>query len=1584
MTCKSTTRSQARAAPIVARAAYGSTVIAAVFFLSLALSPSTLAGPPTHSPLPDPIGGHALNHACGVAADSEGNIYVSNAGESKVEVFDTFGGHIVSIVDVNEPCGLAVDSNGRLYVSESATGEVARYTPNVFPFSGTPTYGPPVIVNSSGNARGVAVDSFDDSFYVAEGNSVAVFKSDGTLSTNNEVQALEFPGSPSGGSYTLEFEGAKTSAIPFNAPSSGPGSVQEALTALPTIGVGNVTVAGNATKAITFIGALGATDTPQIIVDASGLEGSSAQIAIRVNGFNGHLGEGELSDASGVASYTSLATSNFRRRRYISVADTTASRIKVYVGRFENEPGGFVPGTLQLRRTIDGEETPTGELGLASGGAYLGVDGKSGHLFAYDVTHEVLNEFEATGQYFTEIESKAFDDAKPTAVAVDRSGGPNDGVVYVSAGPDSGAKVLAFGPVEAPSRSTLPEPPSEKSVAVCGTVVDSVGNVYVAGETAIRIYAPEPQLSGGKPKPLTTIEDPAKPCDLAVDSEGNLYVSERGIAAGGDEKVVLLEPQTYPPVEGTIYTKNPTPIETLEAPRGIAVNPANDHLFVVHFGDVREYGSAKEGFPLLKSKFCGLGGELVGIDVYGATGDVYVVESPEIAVCNSAGTTVLARIGGSGSLGGVFSSLIGVRIAVDQANGHVLVGNMFERGVVEEFEASGSFVGEFGDFQEKTFVVGSDLAIDNSTGVTSRNLYVAFDTPAGFDLTALGPLSYGRPPVVAVDPASEIDGAAATLNGSVDPGEVELSECRFDYLLDAEYEANLEAEEPAFEGALSKPCDKSLEEIGAGGEPVPVKATLTGLQVEGRYHYRLVAKNKYGEDEGEGRFGPPELASKSAQPILYREATLHATLDPWGLETQYRFEYGLTEAYGQSTPTKTLPASAGATDIEAFLTGLAADTVYHSRLVAENADAIIEGPDQKLRTLSQPPILPCPNATLRLENNSSHLSDCRAYELVTPADTRGATPRAGGNLDANFNDWLVTPDGPLAGESLAFFLNAALSASEGSGRFDGYRATRGSGGWNSQLFSPSFAQNGDFVDIPNGVASEQLFSLWSLGDDTLSGAFPRGRYLRTPGGFEQVGLGSLGSDLQAEGKYVSPGGTHVIFESKAQLEPTAPNPPIVAIYDRSPGKQTQVLSLLPGNVTPASDATYQGATPDGSSVVFSVLGDLYLRRNGTETLEVTNGPASFAGISDDGGRVFYTDNTDGKAASLWVFDVEGASATHIADNAKFANVSPDGSRAYFISAGDLELWDGAGKTFVAVLHPNDLQQSGQLRFPGTSDSDKVALDSWTADCVVKKNPSELSGSRAVCTSRTTPDGRFLIFQSHADLAPPYEGQGHSEIYRYDAEDGSLLCVSCDPSGAPATVDADLQSFGVGPPTQSTTLIPGITENGGEVFFQTSAALLPGDANVVLDVYAWQAEGEGGCERPSGCLALISSGQSDDPSYIYSMTPDGHDVFFSTKEKLIGSDILGSPSIYDARVEGGFPAEVEKEPCHGDACQPLPTPPPGGSTATTTVPNLGNVTQSTKRPCPKGRRSVKKNGRTRCVKRKSHGRKRASHKRRAVR
>ncbi len=1624
---------------------FGRALPVALALSLLAFASLVQAGPPVHPPEPDPIGGFPLDRACGTAVDSEGDIYASNAGESKIEVFDPSGSHLTSIPNVNVPCGLAVDSHGVIFVAEKGTGDVVRYVPSEFPFAGTPSYGAPEAIDASGEAEGIAIDSAllltNSDFVIGRDNSLYIAKGDHIDAYRNETQRIQV--SAAGGTYTLTFEGQTTGSIPFDADHA---AVQEALESLPAIGEGGVSIStGNfqpTDHLITFTGALGLTDVPPIEFDESGLAGGTISHSETDGGFVAAIGSGgALTDATGVAAYTYRVSSE-QADRYVFAADTATDEVKVFAGPDI--------ASLKLRRTIDGvdhdrdPDTPDQEFGFGPVGAYLAVDPgnrsdqnkcasiadqacTAGHLLVYDAAHDAVDELEANGEFLDQVVEEGFSDAEPTGLAIDRSGGVNDGRIYVTAGAGPGAGLFAFEPLPAPSRPPLGEPQSKKGLATARAVAtDSQGNIYVAVGPAVRIFRPNGKeiLVGPEGKGISTTEPAA---DLAVDSSGRVYVlvEGNGLPDPSQYKVKYYTPASFPPGDGTQYG-GPVTVATGNSftPPGtelsaIGLNLANDHVFVAETGGrLLELGSAAEGSPTLDPCFaCGLSVTLpADVAVHGPTGNVYVSEQfGRILVIDPTGTEVLARITGAGSPQGPFSGSPGV-LAVDQSNGHVLAFKS-NRNTAEEYDASGAFVAQFGSFT--SLVRGSGIAIDNSDGVASGNVYIAFDdtAPDSFDLTAFGPLSYGEPPIATTGTADGIGTGEATLNGTVDPRGFEVEDCHFEYLTEAQYLVNGKI----FTGAISVPCIESSGEIGKGTSPVSVHAEISGLDPEGRYRFRLVAANKYGTAEGKAwLFGPPLLSTSKALPVLYDEAILNAAIDPSGLATEYRFVYGTSEAYGQSTPTFEIPAGDGPVQVKVSLTGLAEGTEYHFRILVENEVKTVEGPDQTFETLERSESSSCSNTQFRI-GLSAGLPDCRAYELVTPPETRGDVPGAAapGSAGQEFNNWLVAPRGAGAGESVAFF-NSTLPGFEGSGATDGYRAARAAGGhppagWTTELISPTYSQIGvDGTGQQHGVASDQRYWLYEIGgaSEALPGTLPAGEYLRTPSGvahpkcnpvpqqdrFELIGCGSLGTDPNAASRYVNPGGSHLIFFSDERLESAAPPEGTMAIYDRAAGEPVaEVVSIRPDGTPFAAgeDATYVAATEDGAAVVFRVGGSLYLRRGG-ETTEIADAPNTFAGVSEDGTRVFYVDATfpelSPQPAGLFACDVEVGpctgggeppGVTQIAANSIFVNVSADGSGVLFTSedalpglqpnengetaedgVSNLYAWDDGERRFVAVLDPEDFVSFGGSGF--------VKLNSWTTAI----NPGAGIG-RNKSPTRSTPDGEVFAFQSHAQLTS-YDNDGHSTIYRYEpaaASGQQLICASCDPTGAPASADAGLLVERPPGVARSSTLVPNVTDDGNAVFFQSLESLLPSDANDTDDVYEWKAQGTG-CGRSDGCLALISSGQGEQPSYLYGMSANGRDVFFVTPEKLVNRDIPGSHSIYDARIEGGIPDPPGQEDCQGDACQGQGSVPPALPPPASTGSSNGNVLPSGKRRCPKGKRKVRRKGKVRCVKRKAskrHGR-----------
>ena len=412
-----------------------------------------------------------------------------------------------------------------------------------------------------------------------------------------------------------------------------------------------------------------------------------------------------------------------------------------------------------------------------------------------------------------------------------------------------------------------------------------------------------------------------------------------------------------------------------------------------------------------------------------------------------------------------------------------------------------------------------------------------------------------------------------------------------------------------------------------------------------------------------------------------------------------------------------------------------------------------------------------------------------------------------------------------------------------------------------------------------------------------------------------------------------------------QLEPDAAPSGTGAIYDRTPDGVTHVVSLKPGDEPfgAGESAHFLGASSDGAAAAFEVGSTTYVRLNDAKTIEVGDA-ITFAGLSGNGARLFYL-----KGGNIFVLDTGTEALTQIGSGGEstLVNVSADGSRVYFSSPKQLDgskgtvgqsnlyLWEGASPRFVATLSPADFE--GRVNLGAWVGSEGTTLIGPGAHHVSPTDPS-----------RSTPDGSVLVFESHADLIPPYEGKGHTEIYRYDAiangGAGSLACVSCNPTEVPATASAHLQAEDTHAPLGAAAAVANLTEDGQRVFFESNERLVPRDTDGLPDVYEWQAPGAGGCARPSGCISLISAGQSASPDYLYAVTPNGSDVFIRTADSLLPSDTDGGvPSIYDARVGGGFAEPPPRSgECLGEACQPTVVTPNETTPASLVFDGPGNL------------------------------------------
>jgi hypothetical protein len=201
------------------------------------------------------------------------------------------------------------------------------------------------------------------------------------------------------------------------------------------------------------------------------------------------------------------------------------------------------------------------------------------------------------------------------------------------------------------------------------------------------------------------------------------------------------------------------------------------------------------------------------------------------------------------------------------------------------------------------------------------------------------------PPVPTTGAAESITQTSATLTGSVDRNGDPATKYHFEYGTSAAY------------GLTTTETTLPAE----GTDPVTVKVPIGGLTRDTLYHYRLVATNAAGIARGADRSfrtapgpRPPAVSRTGARDVTSRGARLISTVDPNGLETSVRFEYGRTSGYGSASARVSAGAGDRGVPISIPLGSLRPYTRYHYRAVATNSAGTTRSLDRSFVTQREP------------------------------------------------------------------------------------------------------------------------------------------------------------------------------------------------------------------------------------------------------------------------------------------------------------------------------------------------------------------------------------------------------------------------------------------------------------------------------------------------------------------------------------------------------------------------------------------------------------------------------------------------------
>lgn len=564
-------------------------------------------------------------------------------------------------------------------------------------------------------------------------------------------------------------------------------------------------------------------------------------------------------------------------------------------------------------------------------------------------------------------------------------------------------------------------------------------------------------------------------------------------------------------------------------------------------------------------------------------------------------------------------------------------------------------------------------------------------------------------------------------------------------------------------------------------------------------------------------------------------------------------------------------------------------------------------------------------------------------------------------------------------------------------------------------------------------------------------------YLRTPSGsWEYVSNGSLNTSTQTGlmayfSTLFSADGSHLVFTAARQLEPPADGqltglPGGGTVYDWA-GGVNHVVNVCSADTaasgTPLEDGRCTATSPSDPSAPALVspkgatLGDA---GNGLSTAA-----GDFNAVSSDGSRIFFTSPDPGATATTnspappatgCATSGTGTTCTprlYVRENGSvtkevsvsqvpgqqmsaqaqiyYQNASTDGSKVFFTTSQPMTTDDpngGEDPTTVADPSSVDLYED---------DVDTGTLTRISAGPTGDADPDvQQPGGGVIGVSD---DGSVVYFTTVNPIpgvtgprCGPTPGTStcgvaggttQRNIYVYDGNRSGaarwqfVATVPFATTGYPSCIAG---SHVVGAATTQTgTANTGnrcvqVTPDGHYMVFETTASLVPADADSQLDVYRYDeqtdqltdvslgVDGAGNGAFPAdmgevasggispinitddgsqvffetaeplvpgdtnttvdtyewddGTVSLVSPGDTQDNAFYAGAGTDGRDVFFTTTQSIDPADYDGLNDVYDARVGGGFPAAPGPVPCSGEQCQGTPTPAPSPLDAATSA------------------------------------------------
>ncbi len=743
---------------------------------------------------------------------------------------------------------------------------------------------------------------------------------------------------------------------------------------------------------------------------------------------------------------------------------------------------------------------------------------------------------------------------------------------------------------------------------------------------------------------------------------------------------------------------------------------------------------------------------------------------------------------------------------------------------------------------------------------------------------------YGPAPVVptvGTGTVSNLTGTSATLNATVDPRELEVESCVFEWG---------ETSEPY---EHTTPCAESSAQIGEGNTPVPVHADVSGLTGGTTYHFRVVAANANGANEGQDKAfftpAPPLISEEGVQSASRTEATLIFKVNPRNFATTYHLEYGKAgQPYEQATNERGVGADGTDHALTFSLEGLTPGTAYHWRVVASNltpafpGTGVTNGDEQKFHTHATLALnTSCPNQAFRT-GSAATLPDCRAYEMVSPVDKNNGDIAAFRGFDGQeFAGRAAYDQAAVDGDKLTYTSGTPFGDTIAGRNANQYLATRGAGGWSTHSLN---APGGPTVEEPR-LLSWPLDPAYTLFTPDLSEAWMQDARIPPltadavegmPNYYRRNNLTESYEALTNEEPASRPGEafgyeylfwprahssdySDVLFETKAAMTPDAfPTIKKVSQTYASIDGDLHLVSILPDGRADPGNSGGHALSADGShafwssrreDTFFTSTGVLYLRLNPDQ-------PQSAQALGSANGSGTVT------AGSNEVTEVDTASGAFAVGQKIVAEVNND-----LKDAGGLVRFAGfPQEATITAVGPSSLTLSA----PATA-SRGVLLSAWS-DC------TEPDKACTIPVSLSVPDGNEALFQ-------------------FASADGSKVLFKVSEG---INLPGDLYEYDV--PSRTATLIAdesvgalGGSEDGSRVYFVSKEDLAAGATEGEQNLYL----------REGGVNAFIATVTQADlsgfPTRMISLTaqgratrvsPDGSHLLFMSKSKALAEEVAG--------------------------------------------------------------------------------------------